>query len=286
MKLRHLLTITAIPILVAAPPPRVTDEELARFERLVKVKAPFDLGALEGYEKGKALGNASSKRIADFLSLVGQSALISQLNAPTPAGEEADDPLKGLFEAEPDTLLITCSKGIYLDGEKYEIDYMGKVKIEGKGLAMTCDKQLKALFYPPEKKAAEKETVEQEGKQDPLAKFGGFGDLKQFIVSGNVRVNGKSEDGQKVYMGGDNALYEMSKDGELENSMITFRGKKLGFMRGDIADKEAKKTSYAMTSVSDDAWIKAVVKGDVLFVEWSPTGWLTKVVPQKGETKK
>ena len=41
-----------------------------------------------------------------------------------------------------------------------------------------------------------------------------------------------------------------------------------------------------MTSVSDDAWIKAVVKGDVLFVEWSPTGWLTKVVPQKGETKK
>jgi hypothetical protein len=88
-------------------------------------------------------------------------------------------------------------------------------------------------------------------------------------------------------MGGDNALYEMSKGGQLENSTITFRGKKIGFMMGDVANKGDKATSYAMTSISDDAWIKAVVRGRMLFVEWSPTGWLTKVEfpPQAPEKK-
>ena len=42
-----------------------------------------------------------------------------------------------------------------------------------------------------------------------------------------------------------------------------------------------------MTSVSDDAWIKAVVRGQMLFVEWSPTGWLTKVgLPPQAPEKK
>jgi hypothetical protein len=277
MKLHPLILLAAIPVLVAAPPARVTDEELERFERLVKPNKTPDLGAIEGYEKAEALNKASARRMAEFLTSVDQSALISQLDAPTPAEDEAKDPLDGLFEPDPNSLLISCSKGIYLDGESYTIDYLGKVKIQGKGLTMTCDQQLKALFYPPEKKETEEKPETPDEKKDPLAKFGGFGDLKQFTASGNVRVNGKTEDGQKVYMGGDNALYEMSKDGELENSTITFRGKKIGFMMGDVTDKNAKDTSYALTSVSDDAWIKAVVRGQTLFVEWSPTGWLTKV---------
>ena len=225
--------------------------------------------------------------MVDFLNSAGQPTLISQPDAPAPSQDEIEDPLEGLFEPAPDTLLISCSKGIYLDGESYEIDYLGKVKIQGKGLTLTCDKQLKALFYPPEKEEAEKKVPTEEAKKDPLAKFGGFGELKQFTAGGNVRVNGKTEDGQKVYMGGDNALYEMSKGGELENSTITFRGKKIGFMMGDVTDKSDKATSYAMTSVSDDAWIKAVVRGQMLFVEWSPTGWLTKVgfPPQAPEKK-
>ena len=36
MKLHPLLILAAIPILVAAPPSRVTDDELERFERLIK----------------------------------------------------------------------------------------------------------------------------------------------------------------------------------------------------------------------------------------------------------
>jgi hypothetical protein len=288
MKTTPLLLLAAIPILAAAPPPRVTNAELERFESLVKVNKTPDLGAVEGYEKAQALSKASTKRMADFLNAISQAApaLISQLDAPTPAEDEEENPLEGLFKPDPDSLIITCSEGIYLDGEKYKIDYMGQVKIQGKGLTMTCDQQLKVLFYPPEKKEEEKKPEAPKEKQDPLAKFGGFGDLKQFIASGNVRVNGQTEDGQKVYMGGDNALYEMSKNGELENSTITFRGKKLGFMRGDVDDKESDETAYAMTSISDDAWIKAVLRGQKLFVEWSPTGWLTKVRPSKKNDKK
>lgn len=287
MKLQSLVLITVIPILFAAPPPRVTDKDLARFEHLVTPKERPDLGAVESYEKAQARNQATTKRMVDFLNSAGQPTLISQTDAPAPSQDKIEDPLEGLFKPEPDTLLISCSKGIYLDGESYEIDYLGKVKIQGKGLTMTCDTQLKALFYPPKKEEAAEKLPTEEAEKDPLAKFGGFGDLKQFTASGNVRVNGKTEDGQKVYMGGGNALYEMSKEGELENSTITFRGKKIGFMMGDVTNKSGKGTSYAMTSVSNDAWIKAVVRGKMLFVEWSPTGWLTKVgfPPQVSEKK-
>ncbi len=288
MKTTPLLLLAAIPILAAAPPPRVTNAELERFDNLVKVKKTPDLGAIEGYEKAEALSEASIKRMADFLEAISQAApaLISQLDAPTPAEDEEEKPLEGLFEPDPDSLIITCSKGIYLDGEKYEIDYMGQVKIQGKGMTMTCNKQLKALFYPPEKDESEVKPKNEEKKDDPLAKFGGFGDLKQFIASGKVRVNGKNKDGQKIYMGGENALYEMSKDGELENSKITFRGKKITFMMGDVTQKNADKTSYAITSISDDAWIKAEVRGENLFVEWSPSGWITQITPRSNKTKK
>ena len=287
MKLQPLILITAIPLLFAAPPPRVTDKDLARFESLVSPKERPNLGTIESYQKAEARNQATAKRMVDFLNSAGQATLISQTDAPAPSQDEIEDPLEGLFEPEPDTLVISCSKGIYLDGESYEIDYLGKVKIQGKGLTMTCDKQLKALFYPPEKKAAEKKLPPGEANKDPLAKFGGFGELKQFTAGGNVRVNGKTQDGQKVYMGGDNALYEMSKEGDLENSTITFRGKKIGFMMGDVTDKTNTTTSYAMTSVSDDAWIKAMVRGQMLFVEWSPTGWLTKVgLPPQAPKKK
>jgi len=287
MKLQSLILLTVIPILFAAPPPRVTDKDLARFERLVTPRGRPDLGAVESYEKAQARNQATTKRMVDFLNSASQPTLISQTDSPAPSQDEIEDPLEGLFEPEPDTLLISCSKGIYLDGESYEIDYLGEVKIQGKGLTMTCDKQLKALFYPPKKEEAAGKLPTEQAEKDPLAKFGGFGDLKQFTASGNVRVNGKTEDGQKVYMGGDNALYEMSKESELENSTITFRGKKIGFMMGDVTNKSKIGTSYAMTSVSNNAWIKAVVRGKMLFVEWSPTGWLTKVgfPPQASEKK-
>jgi hypothetical protein len=287
MKLQPLILLTVIPILFAAPPPRVTDKDLARFERLVTPRGRPDLGAVESYEKAQARNQATTKRMVDFLNSASQPTLISQTDSPAPSQDEIEDPLEGLFEPEPDTLLISCSKGIYLDGESYEIDYLGEVKIQGKGLTMTCDKQLKALFYPPKKEEAAGKLPTEQAEKDPLAKFGGFGDLKQFTASGNVRVNGKTEDGQKVYMGGDNALYEMSKESELENSTITFRGKKIGFMMGDVTNKSKIGTSYAMTSVSNNAWIKAVVRGKMLFVEWSPTGWLTKVgfPPQASEKK-
>ena len=49
MKLQPLILLAVIPILFAAPPPRVTDKDLARFERLVTPKERPDLGAIESY---------------------------------------------------------------------------------------------------------------------------------------------------------------------------------------------------------------------------------------------
>ena len=77
MKLQPLILLAVIPILFAAPPPRVTDKDLARFERLVTPKERPDLGAIESYEKAEARNLATAKRMVDFLDSAGQSTLIS-----------------------------------------------------------------------------------------------------------------------------------------------------------------------------------------------------------------
>ncbi|MEO1831558.1 MAG: hypothetical protein ABGZ08_03400, partial [Akkermansiaceae bacterium] len=63
MKLQPLILLAVIPILFAAPPPRVTDKDLARFERLVTPKDRPDLGAAESYKKAEALNQATAKRM-------------------------------------------------------------------------------------------------------------------------------------------------------------------------------------------------------------------------------
>ena len=118
---------------------------------------------------------------------------------------------------------------------------------------------------------------EEEEKEDPLAKFSGFGDLKQFTAAGDVRVSGVNEKGQKFYLGGDRALYEMTKNGEQINSTITLRGDKLAFILGDPKDKTNTDGSVALRSISKNATAVVTLKDNKVKVRLSDKGWLTRL---------
>lgn len=289
---RNLIPLAALAVapLLLAEPPKVTPEQLADFERLV---APRIIPYIDGeaiFAAGEARNEQLSARLASYLESIGKTTLISQSNqSPAPEATEPEatepeetDPLAGLFEPGPEAIVISCSKGLYLDGENREIVYLGDIKIEGRGLTMTCHRDLKAIFNPPpaepDAKGDEDGTQEEDEEENTLTKFGGFGDLKQFTATGTVRLSGFNEKGQKFYLGGDRALYEMNKDGNQTDSTVTMRGDKLAFLLEspkDPGDPGNKKTIAAVKSTSSDAWVVATLKDKHIKVKFSENGWET-----------
>jgi len=278
MNLRPLLPAALTTALVAAPP-EITPQQMADFERQV---APRIIPSYDGdrnFQEADQLEQPVNRRLFNYLDSVDQTVLISQTVPVPPA--DVEDPLKDLFKPGPESIVITCSKGVYLDGENREIVYLGEIAIEGQGLTMTCNQDLKAMFNPPPVAPKKAKAAESKKKDDPLSKFGGFGDLKQFTASGDVRISGVNENGRKVYFGGDRALYEMTKDGEKINSTVTLRGDQLAFMLGDPKDPKNAEGTVALRSISPNAWIIATIKNGIIQVVTSKDGWQTVVLPGK-----
>ena len=276
--MKLLPAIAIIPVFVLGAPPEIDPQDLARFERLV---APRILPSVEGeknFAAADVLNDQTDERVSSYLEQIDQTILIDQKDAPASA-EEEEDPFAGIFEPGAGKLIITNSKGIYLDGKTNEVVYLGSVKVQGQGMQMTCKKDLKALFHPPEEK-------KEEEKKDSLTKFGGFGELKQFTASGEVLISGENDDGRKFYVRGDRALYEMQKEGEKIHSTVTFRGDKLFFMLGDPNDKEAKEKPMALRSISKDATAVVTLKDKTVQVRLSDQGWITFIgLPESDEEK-
>lgn len=279
MKPLHIFPLGVVAQLLVAAPPEIDPEQLAEFERKV---APRILPVPKGeknFEKADKLNNDVALRLANYLQSIEQEIPI--LTQDGPAGEaKEDDPFEGLFKPGPESLVISCSDGIYLDSETYELVYLGNIRIEGQGVTMTCKEDLKALFHPPGEKAA---AVPKEGeeKEEPLAKFGGFGELKQFTAAGDVRLSGVNEEGKKFFLKGDRALYEMVKDGEKINSTITLRGEDMGFILGDPKDPNNKEGSVALRAVSRNATAVVTLKGNIAKVRLDKR-WVTELgLPKK-----
>ncbi|MGB0144827.1 MAG: hypothetical protein ACPGAP_08650 [Akkermansiaceae bacterium] len=277
MNLRPLLPAVAISQTLLAEPLQVTPEQLAEFERKVAPRMIPDIDGRANFAKARPLGQQITKRLTNFLDSVDQTILISNDTSPTAVADE-QDPLKDLFKPKPESIIINCSKGIYLDGENREIVYLGNIKINGQGMIMTCKQDLKAIFdKPPAEEEQEKPSKEEDKKGDPLSRFSGLGDLKQFTANGDVRVNGVNEKGQKIYFGGDRALYEMTRKGEGNDidATITMRGDKLALMLGDPKKKGGK---AALRSTSLNSWLVAEIRGDVIKVRTSDNGWETVLI--------
>lgn len=284
MKTQLLLPLALTSQLLFSAPPRVTPEELAAFERLVAPRIIPDHGGDSDHAKADLRNQKVTLGLAQFAETFEVTTLISQTDEEVADAAEEEDPLKDLFKPGPESLVIQCSKGIYLDGEAREIVYLGKINIQGQGLTMTCNKDLKAIFAAPP--VPEKKDDQKEEDDEPLAKFTGFGELEQFTASGDVRLSGVNVEGQTFYLGGDRALYQMETVDNVVQSSVNFAGEKIAIKLVNPNTKTGKGSTMAMRSVSKDSWLKAIVKGDKIFVEWSPNGWETHLDIPAGEKKK
>jgi len=267
MNLKPVLPFAAvIQLLAAAPPPELTADELANFERNVAPRMIPEFKGPELMEKAVAKNERVEQRLAEYLTTVGKHDLLLQVAAPAVA-EEAD-PLAELFEEDPNRIFISASKGIYFDGSSLELVYLGDIKFKGQGLTMTCNQDLKVIFDPP--LAAKKEKEDPAKKDsDPLGGFGGVGELRQFTASGKLRISG-IKDGKTFYMGGDRAVYDKAKN------QIIVRGDVMGFRWGLDAMKSTDKNAYAVITIeaNNDMKIQFINK------------WVTVLtVPQKDKKK-
>ena len=287
MNLRPLLpTAAAIPLLIAAPPvidpahfenfdkmfspetspsspPALDPDQLARFERLLHT--PINISPLtpdETAAEADKRDQVLSDKMAAFLAGPGKETLISQLAVAPPAAKA--DPMDNFLVPGPQDISIRCDQGVYLDTSENQMAYFGNIEINGKGVEMTCNKDLKAFFAPAEKKEKAKNEPKKEGEEegeeeeeddDLLKNFKGLGELKQITANGKVRIEGINEDGQRFFLGGERALYEADPKNPNGPSTITLRGDKLGFLAGDPSDKEGKDPISQARSFSKDAWV-------------------------------
>ncbi len=264
-------------LLVAAPPPFLTEEQLQKVDAIIdkptEVPEP-DLQALADFERAVAprfipdvdvktafatadqLNAGLESRLAAYLTKIGKSELLLQTTAPVPAKVTSKiDPLAEAFNPTKEHVRIRSNKGIYFDGESYELVYLGDIELEGKGVIMTCNKDLKVIFDPPppeEKKAKEKE---KESKKLKVV-----GEMKQVTASGNLRLKGEHK-GETFYLGGDRALYEH------KTGTITIRGDKLAFRQGDNLGRALHKNAYAVVTIFDNT-VKSVVFSKEHWEHW------------------
>ena len=270
MNLKQTLPFAAaLQMLVAAPPPEITAEELSHFERAVapRIIPPFE-GQTEMAEAEKNNTHVE-ERLAEYLKSIKDLNLISQLSAvPGDSEDEEKDPLEDLFKPHPNRIIIHCSKGMYFDGPSAELVYLGKISLKGMGFKLTCNEDLKVLFDQP----AKKEGDENAKKDNALGGFGGVGELRQFTASGKLRISGEMN-GQTFYLGGDRAIYEKGKN------QIIVRGDQMAF-------KLAEENGIASTDKDAYAVVKLVGENQVT-VQFSKGNWVTVIeVPEKDSKKK
>ncbi|YCM44333.1 hypothetical protein V2O64_23800 [Verrucomicrobiaceae bacterium 227] len=264
MNLKSTLPFAAlIQLLAAVPPPELSAEELANFERTVAPRMIPEFRGPELMEKADAKNKGVERRLAEYLTSVKKYDLLLQVAA-QPAAEEAD-PLKELFEENPNRIFITASKGIYFDGTSFELVYLGDVELKGQGVTLSCNQDLKVIFDPP---PADKDAKPDDAKDNPVKGFGGVGELRQFTASGNLRISGE-KDGETFHLGGDRAIYDKAKN------QIIIRGDTLAFKMGENATRSQNKNTYAVINIDANNEIKNI--------QFSK-GWETVLtVPQKAK---
>ena len=216
-------------------------------------------------EKADAKNKGVERRLAAYLTSVKKYDLLLQVAA-QPAAEEAD-PLKELFEENPNRIFITASKGIYFDGTSFELVYLGDVELKGQGVTLSCNQDLKVIFDPP---PADKDAKPDDAKNNPVKGFGGVGELRQFTASGNLRISGEM-DGETFHLKGDRAIYDRSKN------QIIIRGDALSFDLGQNASRSQNKNAYAVINID--------VNNEIKNIQFSK-GWETALtIPGKVKKK-
>ncbi|MDB4451994.1 hypothetical protein N9129_02140 [Akkermansiaceae bacterium] len=234
--------------MLTAAPPLVTTEELVEFEKQVAPRVIPNIDPRADVEQAEENEANLTQRLANFLSLVGQSRVLAQAAAPV----APEVPFEDLFKPNKKRIIIKAD-GFYFDGENSEFSYLGNTTLTGRGITMTSKEGMKVLFDPPKEK--------QEAKKDEADLLGGFkgiGEMKQFTATGGIEINGKDKEGQPIRVRGSRAVYDAKAQ------KIILRGSNLSFLVQNVAVRSSNKDAYIVVSL---------LGGENVSVQTNGGGW-------------
>lgn len=269
---------------VATAPSGLTPGELAQLDKLSRPAA--GQVSLTRSETGKvireheALSAAADKHIAPFLKSIGQGALLVQSDAgAAPAEQPATKPpsdKKPALKPGESSLLVECDGGLYFDNETGILVYMKNIRLTEDRFKLTCSDELK-VFLSQEEKPADKEppTDQPTGQEKPPesskqeaaatqagskktgegsdgkkdGQLSSFGNLRQIIATGKVKVVRVDDQGQPFVAMAETASYEAST-GEI-------------ILRGGRPRLQQHKNQY-LQAQEPGQWIKVLKNGKLV----------------------
>ena len=220
----------ALQLPLAAAPVPLTAAELAALDRAAAPAAHdpaashADVGRLT--TTATAAAAQADTLLADFVQVVGLTGVLAQ---PAPAAPAAAEPPK--VDAGPDDTVVQCDGGLFFDGDLGVLVYLKNIRLTNPEFDLNCRDQLKIFLEPeasqPDKPAAteEKPAATEDtpaatedksanaGNDQPAAAdqlFGGgrFGDVRQIVATGAVRVTRKDPQGKPVTATAETAIYD------------------------------------------------------------------------------
>ncbi|MEJ6561832.1 MAG: hypothetical protein QNL71_12340 [Akkermansiaceae bacterium] len=234
--------------MLTAAPPLVTTEELVEFEKQVAPRVIPNIDPRADVEQAEENEANLTQRLANFLSLVGQSRVLAQAAAPV----APEVPFEDLFKPNKKRIIIKAD-GFYFDGENSEFSYLGNTTLTGRGITMTSKEGMKVLFDPPKEKQ-----VAKKDEADLLGGFKGIGEMKQFTATGGIEINGKDKEGQPIRVRGSRAVYDA------KTQKIILRGSNLSFLVQNVAVRSSNKDAYIVVSL---------LGGENVSVQTNGGGW-------------
>lgn len=278
---RHLSLLAALPFLAQAPqilsaaqPTPLSTEQKIEFERSVaRAYIPNRSGKTlwENAERNSAHIDIS---MLNFMTEVGLKKLILQTDAPAATTKKSSPPppsdakngehvapdplitqdeLTKLLTPSKDRFTIRADKGAYFDGTEGHLVYLGNIVLKGRGITMTCHRELKTIFNQPEAKKPAEPTKKEGEKEDLFGDFKGIGDLKEIIISGDIEVIGKNKEGKPMGAKADNAVYNAAAD------RLIMRGGPMVFRNGDIISFTDDPKAYVTLRLREQS---ADIQGD------------------------
>lgn len=229
-------------ILTAAQPAPLTAEQKIEFERSVARAYIPNRSGKNLWENADRNSARIDTSLLNFMTEVGLKKLLLQTEAPVEAPNKAvpegdqekapeplvtQDELTKLLTPSEDRFTIRADKGAYFDGTEGHLVYLGNITLRGRGITMTCHRELKAIFNQPEAKKPAEPLKKEGEKEDLFGDFQGIGDLKEIIISGEIEVVGKNKEGQPMGAKAENAVYNAAAD------RLIMRGGTLVFRNGN-----------------------------------------------------
>jgi len=181
----------ASPVISAAPPKFVTEEELAAIKAEAEPMRPRVDEANRSAQAQLSEDRAAAEKASETARSFVKASKIKTIATEEPAETEEAAPLE--VNPGPEDTVIKCEGGMYFDSEEGVLVYLKNVTVTDPRFNLSGASELKVFFDKPEPKEKPATEKEESGGLGPTANFG---DVKKLVASGAVKILQKSVGGK------------------------------------------------------------------------------------------